>query len=188
MKLLPRSLAFIFATLALVLVTSPFEQPKSDNGVKFEPAKLQANESSTKNQLATAWNWPLAPKPVVTRYFETPAHHYAAGHRGLDLAPLGDLNVYAVDNAVVKFNGMVAGRPVLALRHASGLESTYEPVISALKTGQSVQAGELIATISPDHLHNSCSTRCLHLGAKLNGEYIDPLSLLESSASVLLPN
>jgi len=148
---------------------------------------------------APRWLWPVGPPHIVSRPFIAPATTYAAGHRGIDIrvdgvaglsagAALG-ADVSAPADGVVHFVGTVVDRPVLSLRHAGGLVSSFEPVESHLVAGQRVSAGDLVGTVrvgtaTPAH----CPTPCLHFGVRLNGDYVSPLNFLGGiTRSVLLP-
>lgn len=94
---------------------------------------------------SSRWQWPLDGQRDVIRSFEAPAHRYAAGHRGVDLA--GEGAVRAVESGVVRFAGMVAGRGVVSITHHDGLVSTYEPVAASVTAGAVVHTGDTIGTL-----------------------------------------
>lgn len=129
----------------------------------------------------TGWDWPLHPAPVVVRRFEPPSVVWAAGHRGVDLAPAdpdagGAVAVLAPAAGVVAFAGMVAGRPVLVVGHGA-VRSTFEPVVAEVPVGTVVAAGDRIGRLVGDGSH--CRPRaCLHWGVLRGDTYLDPLALL----------
>ena len=131
------------------------------------------------------WSWPLEPLPAVRRSFDPPASKYGRGHRGVDMDARVGQSVHAVDAGTVTPSGMGAGRGTVTLRHAGGLESTYEPLEERVATGALVPSGAVIGTIGgPSH----CTGRpCLHLGARLGEDYLDPMLLLGGVRIVLLP-
>jgi murein DD-endopeptidase MepM/ murein hydrolase activator NlpD len=129
-----------------------------------------------------------APLPLqVVRPFEAPATPYGPGHRGVDLAATPGVGVRAAGAGVVSFAGRVAGRGVVVLLHPDGVRTEYEPVRPAVRAGEAVTAGQLIARVSGQH--GSCAPgRCLHWGARRGTEYFDPLLLLRRLGPVrLLP-
>lgn len=131
-------------------------------------------------------HWPLRPTPEVLRPFEQPAHRYAPGHRGADLAGTAGASVYAVGDGTVVFAGMVAGRPVLSIDHRSGLRTTYEPVTATVAAGDAVRGGEQVGRLEPGHV--GCGRpACLHLGLRDGKDYLDPLALLRSGPVRLKP-
>ena len=131
------------------------------------------------------WQWPLAPLPRVVRSFDAPETRYGPGHRGIDLAGERGAPVLAVAAGTVTHSGVVAGRGTVTVRHGSGLASTYEPVEERIATGAAVAAGETLGTLGSS---GHCSAdSCLHLGARLGEEYLDPLLLLTRARIILLP-
>lgn len=137
------------------------------------------------------WAWPVpSPHPVLRR-FEVPEHDYGPGHRGIDVAAGPEASIHAVEDGVVQFAGSVAGRPVVSIRHADGLVSTYEPVSPSVHRGQRVVSGEIIGTLAEGEVAapHCGDEHCLHLGARLaKNRYVDPLVLLGARGpSVLLP-
>lgn len=135
------------------------------------------------------WQWPTPPPHPVARPFEAPAHAYAPGHRGIDIAVPGPgTPVRAVEAGTVRFAGSVAGRGVVSVTHADGLVSTYEPVAGSVRAGQAVAAGEVLGTVAEGGPRPHCAAACLHLGARVGDRYLDPLLLLGARGpSVLLP-
>ncbi|PRZ15683.1 peptidoglycan DD-metalloendopeptidase family protein [Nesterenkonia sandarakina] len=128
--------------------------------------------------------------PVVAeelRPFARPPSLWGAGHRGVDLGPLGDASsIRAPADGEVSFVGVVVDRPVLSIRHGDGYLSSFEPVESSLEVGDRVSAGDPVGTLAQGTGH--CATPCLHWGVRLYGEYINPLTLTgEVEPSVLLP-
>lgn len=92
--------------------------------------------------------------------------------------------VLAPADGVVSFAGVVVDRPVLSIRHAGGLVSSYEPVVTTLVAGDSVARGQQIGELQAGH----CAELCLHFGVRLDGAYISPLNYLGGIPwSVLLP-
>jgi murein DD-endopeptidase MepM/ murein hydrolase activator NlpD len=116
-----------------------------------------------------------------------PHDRFGAGHRGVDLAATPGQLVRAALAGEVTFAGKVAGRPVVVVRHPGGLRTTYLPVVPVVPVGTQVSAGTVLGRLDTDQ-HCELST-CLHWGARLGDEYVDPLSLLglEADHIVLLP-
>jgi murein DD-endopeptidase MepM/ murein hydrolase activator NlpD len=131
-----------------------------------------------------AWVWPVpAPHPIVKPYL-APATPYSAGHRGIDIAADAGTPVRAPAEGVVHFAGFVVDRPVLSIRHPDGTLSSFEPVEPAVEAGDPVARGQVIGVLLAGH----CATPCLHLGARIDGEYISPLLLLGGlPRAILLP-
>ncbi|WP_430645414.1 murein hydrolase activator EnvC family protein [Agromyces sp. GXS1127] len=131
------------------------------------------------------WAWPVGPPVVVMAPFRAPPTPYAAGHRGLDLtATAGDVVVSPADG-VVSFAGPVAGRGVLSIDHGDGVVSSIEPVAADVATGDSVRAGERVATVGAG---GHCDAACVHFGVRVHGEYVSPLLMFGGvPRAVLLP-
>jgi murein DD-endopeptidase MepM/ murein hydrolase activator NlpD len=132
------------------------------------------------------WQWPLAPRPVVTARFDAPPGPYAPGHRGVDLAARVGQEVLAAGAGVVSFAGPVAGRGVVAVIHPDGRRTTYEPVAPLVSAGEPVAAGEVLGRVSAAPGHCLPAT-CLHWGLRRDETYLDPLSLLGAALVRLLP-
>jgi len=124
--------------------------------------------------------WPLRPKPRVTRGFAPPKQRWQPGHRGVDLAASAGQSALAAGSGVVQFAGVVAGKPTVSIRHATGLLTTYEPVRASVRVGQAVVRGTPIGTVEPGH--PGCVAVCLHWGARRGAgraaAYVNPLSLV----------
>jgi len=133
------------------------------------------------------WSWPIAPPHTVQAPFDEPAGPYGPGHRGIDILAETP-TVTAVEAGTVHFAGMVAGRPVVSVRHADGMLSTYEPVVASVAVGTAVEAGTPIGEVAPGAASHCAPALCLHLGARRDRSYLDPLLLLGARGpSVLLP-
>lgn len=135
-------------------------------------------------------DWPLRPRPTVTREFDAPRPDWQRGHRGVDLAGTPGQAVHAAGTATVVFAGRSGGRPVVSLAHPGGLRTSYEPVTATVRVGQLVAAGVVLGSLEPGHPGCSASA-CLHWGAMWGpasrADYVDPLGLLASTPIRLKP-
>ncbi|WKG05715.1 M23 family metallopeptidase [Mycolicibacterium sp. HK-90] len=134
--------------------------------------------------------WPVSPRPAVTRQFDAPSPNWNRGHRGVDLAAAPQESIYAAGPGTVVFAGMLAGRPVVSVAHPGGLRTSYEPVQAAVRPGQTVTAGQVIGTLLAGH--PGCpAAACLHWGAMwgaaARADYVDPLGLLAETPIRLKP-
>lgn len=122
------------------------------------------------------------PRPTsVVRGFDLPEQRWQPGHRGVDLSASPGTVVYAAGAGRVQFSGTVAGRPLVSIRHAADLITTYEPVEPTVRTGAAVRRGDAIGTVVSGH--EGCrATACLHWGARRGrgraAVYLNPLALL----------
>src|SRR3954470_11420737 len=109
-------------------------------------------------------DWPLRPRPAVTRVFDAPSPNWNRGHRGVDLAGTPGQPVYAAAAGTIVFAGELAGRPLVSIAHPGGLRTSYEPVRPSVRVGQVVDAGAAIGTLEAGHA--GCpAAACLHWGA-----------------------
>jgi murein DD-endopeptidase MepM/ murein hydrolase activator NlpD len=130
------------------------------------------------------WSWPVGPSHAISRPYVAPETRYGPGHRGIDIrAPAGSM-VRAPADGVVRFAGFVVDRPVLSISHAGNVLSSFEPVVASVSAGDHVRRGQVIGVLLAGH----CASSCLHLGARLGGQYVNPLLFLgEVPRAVLLP-
>lgn len=132
---------------------------------------------------AASWLWPVEGPHEVLRPFIPPAHAYGPGHRGVDLAAPGTV-LRAPADGIVHFAGVVVDRPVLSIDHGGGVLSSYEPVDSALTKGDIVRRGDPIGIVLEGH----CSVACVHLGVRVDGQYVSPMVFFGGiPRAVLLP-
>lgn len=121
------------------------------------------------------------PGPVV-REFVPPANPFAAGHRGVDLAAKPGEDVRSALPGLVTFSGLVAGRGWVTVRHSANIETTYGSLDPRLVTaGDWVEAGHVLGRLATTADH-------LDWGARFDGGYVDPLSLLGRWEIHLVPD
>ncbi|MFC7765586.1 M23 family metallopeptidase [Leucobacter soli] len=139
------------------------------------------------------WFPPLGEPLRVSAAFSLPNGPYRAGHRGIDLpASTGDI-ARAPASGTVSFSGTVVDRPVLSIRLDERTVVSLEPVESPLRAGDPVARGDRIGAVAarapgearaPTGGH--CTEHCLHLGVRVDGEYVNPLRFLRTRP-ILLP-
>jgi murein DD-endopeptidase MepM/ murein hydrolase activator NlpD len=133
----------------------------------------------------TGYGLPLSGAAPVLRGFELPPTPYAAGHRGVDLGSSEHATVLAAEAGVVTFAGSVAGRGLVVISHPDGVSTEYEPAAPIVHPGQLVARGDPIATVAGEHA--GCPPdACLHWGARRDGDYFDPMTLLRPLGRVHL--
>ncbi|MEU6735065.1 M23 family metallopeptidase [Streptomyces physcomitrii] len=139
--------------------------------------------------------WPIGVRPALLRGWEPPATPYGRGHRGVDLAGAPGVPVRTIAEGTVTFAGQVAGRGVVAVDlEGTGdppVRTTYEPVTAQVRKGDQVRAGQRLGVLQPPGGHCGGAS-CLHWGARIGEEYLDPRLLLppwllRRGASRLLP-
>ena len=119
------------------------------------------------------YGWPTCkPRPVVNS-FAPPKKRWLAGNRGVDLETVTGDEVCSAAAGTVSFVGTIAGMPSVAVIHSNGLRTTYQPVIPAVKTGESVQLGTHLGVVGTKR------EGFLHWGAiRDKDQYVNPLLLL----------
>ncbi|MFI8826452.1 M23 family metallopeptidase [Streptomyces sp. NPDC053431] len=133
--------------------------------------------------------WPLGPpRPDILRGWQPPPGPYAAGHRGVDLAAPPGTPVLAPAAGTVTFAGPVGGRGVLVVTlsgtGAPPLRTTYGPVDPLVPAGTPVRPGDVLARVAPG---GHCPESCLHWGLLRGDTYLNPLTLMRTGPSRLLP-
>ena len=177
-----RSLVLSFVVLPAVSAALPADAVALP-AVAAAPPVVDARPAASRSAAVPRWPWPVAPPRLVGPYAAPPTR-YAAGHRGIDLAADPATVVTAPADGVVRFVGVVVDRPVLTLDHGDGILSSYEPLASELVVGAPVARGQPLGrTASGGHCEG-----CLHVGARIDGEYVSPLLFFDRvPAAVLLP-
>lgn len=132
----------------------------------------------------SGWQLPLPGSPQLLRPFDPPAKQWSAGHRGVDLAASPGSDVLAAGPGVVTFAGRVAGVGVVSVAHGD-LRTTYQPVRATVRAGEAVAAGDPIGVLGRG---THCGSRgCLHWGLLRGDDYLDPMSVLRTGHSRLVP-
>jgi murein DD-endopeptidase MepM/ murein hydrolase activator NlpD len=75
----------------------------------------------------------------------------------------------------------VVDRGVVTVQHADGLRSSLEPVAPTVDEGEPVHAGQIVGFLTERPSHPG-----LHWGVRDKHAYLDPLSLLCGTESVVL--
>jgi murein DD-endopeptidase MepM/ murein hydrolase activator NlpD len=172
--------------------SGPWSPPGPSTGVRVAPTTPVPPDGGADRPVPRRrWQWPLAHHPPVLRSFTAPSDPYGPGHRGVDLGAAAGARVLAVEEGVVTHAGRVAGRGTVTVTHADGLASTYEPVRARVVAGTPVAAGDVLGVLEPPSevpTGGHCLlVACLHLGARRDGAYLDPLLLLRGGRVRLLP-
>ncbi|MGC1208962.1 MAG: M23 family metallopeptidase [Ornithinimicrobium sp.] len=135
----------------------------------------------------STWSWPLVRPQVPLKPFDAPSQRWLPGHRGVDLAGFEGTPVRTVANGVVSYSGEINGVGIVSVLHPDGILSTYQPVLDPPASGSSVRRGQRLGTLGAEGSH-CWPLNCLHLGARIGQDYIDPMLLLRAWEVSLLPN
>jgi murein DD-endopeptidase MepM/ murein hydrolase activator NlpD len=122
----------------------------------------------------------------ISKSFDRPSMRWATGHRGVDITAGTGTALIAPDDGVISFNGTVAGKDVISIKHADGLTSTFEPAHSDLETGAPVFRGKPFGVA--DGLSDHCLDLCVHWGVMdASDDYLDPSTLILPRTIALKP-
>src|SRR6476620_4873429 len=139
------------------------------------PAIATGSGSAATSAGAGGWTWPVV-GPVI-QAFDPPDTPYGSGHRGIDIAAEVGTTIVAPADGIVTFAGPVGGYLFVTIDHGGGLSSTYSWL-----SARSVRKGDRVLRDQPIALtgwgHPGALIPHLHLGVKLDGAYVDPLSYL----------
>lgn len=163
------------AALALALAVAP------------EPARarLPANVNEIAPTPDAGWAWPVSGPRHVARGYEAPASRYSAGHRGIDIVAAEGTPVLAPQSGTVRFAGIVVDRPTVTVQTAAGVLVSIEPVTASPGVGAAITRGSQLGVIATG---GHCAGTCIHLGVRVNGEYVSPMRFFGGiPRSVLLP-
>ena len=122
----------------------------------------------------------------ISKAFDRPSMRWATGHRGVDITAGTGTALIAPADGVIAFNGTVAGKDVISIKHADGLTSTFEPAHSDLETGDPVFRGQPFGVA--DGLSDHCLDLCVHWGVMdASDDYLDPSTLILPRTIALKP-
>jgi murein DD-endopeptidase MepM/ murein hydrolase activator NlpD len=131
------------------------------------------------------WIWPVSGPRVVKRGYEAPATRYSAGHRGIDIPAGAGTLVVAPESGTVRFAGVVVDRPTVTVQTSAGILLSIEPVVAGYAVGNAIERGSALGTVATG---GHCSGACIHLGVRVNGEYVSPMRFFGGvPRAVLLP-
>lgn len=113
----------------------------------------------------------------VVRPFEAP-DPYGPGHRGVDLDAQPGTTVRAAERGRVRHAGPVGGVVWVSIDHADGVRTSYGPLTAVRVTaGEDVARGDVLGLVAVGGHDEGDRHRGLHLGARRDGAYLDPMRL-----------
>jgi murein DD-endopeptidase MepM/ murein hydrolase activator NlpD len=122
----------------------------------------------------------------VLQAFDPPSSDYGPGHRGVDLQAAPGARVRAAADGVVAHAGAVAGTTWVSLDHDDGVRTSYGPLDELeVSSGQSVARGSTLGRLAGGGHGPQGRDRGLHLGARRDGVYLDPMLLLVGRPSLV---
>jgi murein DD-endopeptidase MepM/ murein hydrolase activator NlpD len=118
----------------------------------------------------------------LLRVYDAPENPFAPGHRGLDVGAPAGTPVRASATGVVSFAGTVAANRTVTVDHGDGVLTTYSFLGSlAVARGTPVERGEVVGTVGTGHPGSALPPH-VHLSARRDGVYFDPLELYVGSS------
>jgi Peptidase family M23 len=111
---------------------------------------------------------------AVVRGFDARAGPYGPGHRGIDIAAAEGAIARAPAAGKVVFAGPVAGTTWVSLLVAPGVRVTLGPLLDPTAATRA-RLGEPLGRVGPGHGPGRVT---LHLSARVDGVYVDPLAYL----------
>jgi len=145
--------------------------------------------------------WPVPGYTRISSYFgkrEAPTAGASTYHKGIDIpAPEGTALIASCDGEIT-FTGFLGGGGfTITLTTQENLKISYCHVSPnyIVSKGDKITQGQVIGTVGPKYVYgvagntykdeygrptNGASTGChLHIGFRLNGEYVNPLDYLQ---------
>ncbi len=118
----------------------------------------------------------------LLRPYDAPDNPYAPGHRGIKIGrPVGTA-VRSSGDGVVSFAGSVAGNLTVSIDHGAGLMTTYTYLGSiAVTGGRAVARGDVVGLTGEGKPDEDLPPH-VHLSARHDGVYFDPLALYAGRA------
>ena len=160
-------------------VQTPIE-PNEPN----EPSDGNGDQGNNDDeQVTTTPEGMISPLETVTTINEHGFYHNKTlnsyyEHKGVDFAAEAGTSVFAVEKGVVEsiYTGDVLTGTEIVIRHEDGLKSVYRFVEQAenLKVGDSVEKGQVIATVAEANGNEYKDGAHLHFEILKDGASIDP--------------
>lgn len=177
-------LLLLLITIGLIFIPSATDDTIGSKTRGGEEAVKRSNMQNTRviQITTTLWRLPLRNKMTLLQPFIKPPTPYASGHRGIDVAAVSGDIVLAPVQGTVSFVGTVVDRPVLSITVDHQTVLSLEPVSSELQAGDNIDASDVIGIVGTGA---HCNERCLHIGVRVNDEYVNPLKFFASRAVLL---
>lgn len=168
--------AALMLPLALV---GAFAQSSSSAGAARASPSDTRNEQLWGSPLGTSAGAPL----IISGPYRQPETPYTSGHRGVDFPVSPGDPVVAPTDGTVSFVGRVVDRDVVSIRVDTRTVYSLEPVTALAPPGDVVAAGSLLGVAGSG---GHCEAECVHLGVRVDDEYVSPLRYL-LGRPILLP-
>ena len=145
--------------------------------------------------------WPIPGYTTISSYFgkrEAPTSGASTYHKGVDIPSPEGTNLIATCDGEITFTGFLGGGGyTITITNPEGLKISYCHVSPTyiVKKGDDIKQGQLIGHVGPKYVDNvpgnmytdstgrhtnGATTGChLHIGFRLNNEYLNPLEYLQ---------
>lgn len=141
--------------------------------------------------------WPIPGYTTITSYFgkrNSPTAGASSYHKGLDIGAPEGTNLIATIDGKITFTGFLGGGGYTITLSKDNMKITYCHVSPnyIVQEGDFVKRGQIIGYVGPKYVYgvkgntyydstgkptNGATTGChLHLGIRIDGEYVDPLN------------
>lgn len=186
---------FSFFVLLITICISCFAIPIVPN--------IEIEQLEGKEMLISPYGfaWPIPGYTTITSYFgkrNSPTSKASSFHKGLDIGAPEGTTLIAVVEGQITYVGFLGGGGYTITLSKENMKITYCHVSPnfIVQVGQQVQKGQIIGQVGPKYVYgvkgntyqdatgkptNGATTGChLHLGIRIEGEYIDPLQFYQS--------
>ena len=145
--------------------------------------------------------WPIPGYTVISSYYgkrSAPTAGASTYHKGIDIPAPEGTSLIACSDGEITFTGFLGGGGyTITLTTTDNLKISYCHVSPnyIISVGDQISQGQLIGTVGPKYVYgiagntykdanglptNGATTGChLHIGFRLNGEYVNPLDYLQ---------
>ncbi|MEI7024715.1 M23 family metallopeptidase [Paenibacillus sp. y28] len=185
--------AFVALWIPYLAMTSPdtFKEWEAASSAGYVPSYSLPVKVDSDGQ---EYVWPVPQIRTLSSRFGDREGRGGASHKGMDIAA-GKENtemqpVYAMAAGKVQYAGPASGYgQMISIDHSSELRSIYGHLESAMfvRTGQSVEKGQLIARIGRGIVGTSTGPH-LHFQVELAGQAVDPLGYVQPPAIIMPAN
>lgn len=154
---------------------------------------------------SSGYLWPIPDYTTITSFFGkrvSPTAGASSFHKGIDIGAPENTQLIATVSGTITYTGFLGGGGyTITLSPDENTKITYCHVSPnfIVKKGDEVLQGQLIGFVGPMYVDNvpgnqyhdasgrptngAMTGTHLHLGVRIDGEYVDPLSLFETNLS-----
>lgn len=182
--------------ICMILFISIFFIPfMSDSSLAYSPS---SNTITSMDISSSGYVWPSPGYTTINSYFgyrTSPTAGASSYHSGLDIGAPEGSKLIAVTSGTITFTGFLGGGGYTITLSRDNMKFTYCHVspVYIVKKGDPIIQGQVIGYVGPKNVYgvkgnqyydsdgnptNGATTGPhLHFGVRVNGNYIDPLSL-----------